>query len=111
MHSDLNPKNWLVDPDTLEIAALLDWEFAHAGHPFTDLGNALRFERDDVLDRGRARGYADRRGTPPSEALPSPAPPTCGRWSTSPAVAGRTRSPTGRTTCCWDRALSDAGWA
>ena len=43
VHSDLNPKNWLVDPATLEITALLDWEFAHAGHPFTDLGNALRF--------------------------------------------------------------------
>ncbi len=68
-HSDLNPKNWLVDPDTLEIAALLDWEFAHAGHPFTDLGNALRFERDDVWTEAVLAGYAAHRGTPPSEAL------------------------------------------
>ncbi len=69
VHSDLNPKNWLVDPDTLEIAALLDWEFAHAGHPFTDLGNALRFERDDVWTEAVLGAYADRRGVPPSDAL------------------------------------------
>ena len=24
---------------------MLDWEFAHAGHPWTDLGNVLRFDR------------------------------------------------------------------
>ncbi len=69
VHSDLNPKNWLVDPDTLEVAALLDWEFAHAGHPFTDLGNALRFERDEVWTEAVLAGYAAHRGTPPSEAL------------------------------------------
>jgi aminoglycoside phosphotransferase (APT) family kinase protein len=45
VHSDLNPKNVLVDPGTLEVAAVLDWEFAHAGHPWTDLGNLVRFER------------------------------------------------------------------
>lgn len=45
VHSDLNPKNLLVDPDTLEITGLVDWEYAHAGHPFTDLGNVLRFDR------------------------------------------------------------------
>ncbi|MGH3306769.1 MAG: phosphotransferase family protein, partial [Nocardioides sp.] len=35
VHSDVNPKNLLVDPDTLEVTGLLDWEFAHAGHPYT----------------------------------------------------------------------------
>jgi aminoglycoside phosphotransferase (APT) family kinase protein len=58
VHSDLNPKNLLVDPDTLVVTGLLDWEFAHAGHPVTDLGNLLRFEREPVfaaavLDRYR----------------------------------------------------------
>jgi aminoglycoside phosphotransferase (APT) family kinase protein len=47
VHSDLNPKNLLVDPDTLEVTGLVDWEFAHAGSPYADLGNLLRFERDD----------------------------------------------------------------
>ena len=74
VHSDLNPKNLLVDPETLEVRGVLDWEFAHAGGPTTDLGNLLRIDRDpafadavldvyrtqvpdagdDVLDRARA---------------------------------------------------------
>lgn len=66
VHSDLNPKNVLVDPASLEVSAVLDWEFAHAGHPWTDLGNLLRFERhptyvDAVLESWTARhgGRAD----------------------------------------------------
>ena len=60
VHSDLNPKNVLVDPASLEVSAVLDWEFAHAGHPWTDLGNLLRFERhpayvDAVLEAWTAR--------------------------------------------------------
>ena len=74
VHSDLNPKNLLVDAETLEVRGVLDWEFAHAGGPTTDLGNLLRLDRDpafadavldvyrtqvpdageDVLDRARA---------------------------------------------------------
>jgi aminoglycoside phosphotransferase (APT) family kinase protein len=74
VHSDFNPKNILVDPSTGEVTGLLDWEFAHAGSPFTDLGNLLRFDRrpafadavlstyndlvvdapGDLLDRARA---------------------------------------------------------
>ena len=74
VHADLNPKNLLVDRGTLEVTGVLDWEFAHAGSPYADLGNLLRFERDpdlteavlaayrafmpplpeDVLDRARA---------------------------------------------------------
>lgn len=46
VHGDLNAKNLLVDPETLAVTGLLDWEFAHAGLPVTDLGNVLRFERD-----------------------------------------------------------------
>lgn len=74
VHSDFNPKNVLVDTPTGEVTGLLDWEFAHAGNPFADLGNLLRFERrrafadavlavyqeevvdapDDLLERARA---------------------------------------------------------
>lgn len=74
VHSDFNPKNVLVDPDTLRVTGLLDWEFSHAGSPFSDLGNLLRFEDtaglvdpvqrtysalvpdapEDLLDRARA---------------------------------------------------------
>jgi len=48
-HSDLNPKNLLVDPASSRVLAVLDWEFAHAGSPYTDLGNLCRFERDPRL--------------------------------------------------------------
>jgi aminoglycoside phosphotransferase (APT) family kinase protein len=69
VHSDLNPKNLLVDPDTLVITGLVDWEYAHAGHPFTDLGNVLRFDRAPAYVDAVLAAYADGRGTPPDEAL------------------------------------------
>lgn len=69
VHSDFNAKNLLVDPDTLEVTGVLDWEFAHAGHPFTDLGNLLRFERDEVFTHAVLAAYTARRGGTPDEAL------------------------------------------
>ena len=57
VHSDFNPKNVLVDPDTLAVTALLDWEFAHAGNRFADLGNLLRFEESPVLVRSVLAAY------------------------------------------------------
>ncbi len=69
VHSDLNPKNLLIDPDTRALTGVLDWEFAHAGHPFTDLGNLLRFDRAPVFEAAVLAAYAERRGTPPPEAL------------------------------------------
>ena len=62
VHSDLNPKNLLVDPETLEVTGVLDWEFAHAGHPWTDLGNLLRFERDPSYVAGVLGAWASRHG-------------------------------------------------
>jgi Ser/Thr protein kinase RdoA (MazF antagonist) len=58
VHSDLNPKNLLVDADTLQVTGVLDWEFAHAGGPVTDLGNLLRFDRDPVLAGAVLTTYA-----------------------------------------------------
>ena len=51
VHSDFNPKNLLVDPGTARITGLIDWEFSHAGSPYADLGNLLRFDEDPVLAR------------------------------------------------------------
>ena len=62
VHSDLNPKNLLVDPGTLEVTAVLDWEFAHAGHPWTDLGNLLRFERHPAYVEGVLGAWTARHG-------------------------------------------------
>ena len=57
VHSDFNAKNLLVDPDTLELTGVLDWEFAHAGSPLADLGNLLRFDRAPALVDAVARTY------------------------------------------------------
>lgn len=47
-HGDFNPTNLLVD-DHGELSAVLDWEFAHAGSIWADLGNLLRSRPDCPL--------------------------------------------------------------
>jgi aminoglycoside phosphotransferase (APT) family kinase protein len=58
-HSDFNPKNLLIDPADGGIVGLLDWEFAHAGSIYTDLGNFIRFERDDRIVGPLIQGLVD----------------------------------------------------
>lgn len=55
VHGDLNPKNVLVGPSSLEVAAVLDWEHAHAGHPWADLGNLLRHVEPDAAGHALVR--------------------------------------------------------
>ncbi len=69
VHSDLNPKNVLIDPASCEITGIVDWEFAHAGHPWTDLGNLLRFDREESYVRAVLTAWADLRGGTPKELL------------------------------------------
>jgi aminoglycoside phosphotransferase (APT) family kinase protein len=69
VHSDANPKNLLVDPATLRVTGVLDWEFAHSGHPFTDLGNLLRFDRRPPYAEAVLAAWCERRGTDPAETL------------------------------------------
>ena len=91
VHSDLNPKNLLFDPDTLALTGVLDWEFAHAGHPFTDLGNLLRFDRDPRFEAAVLAAYAERRGTPPERALASAR--AADLWALVDLAARRTANP------------------
>jgi Ser/Thr protein kinase RdoA (MazF antagonist) len=69
VHSDVNPKNLLVDPDTLTVTGLLDWEFAHSGHPFTDLGNLLRFDRRPAYVDAVLAAWCERRDGAPAGTL------------------------------------------
>lgn len=69
VHGDLNPKNVLVDPETLQVTGLVDWEFAHAGHPFTDLGNVLRFDRQPAYVDAVLAACSERHDTEPTQAL------------------------------------------
>lgn len=68
VHSDLNPKNLLLDPDSLEVTGLVDWEFAHAGHPYTDLGNLLRFESEGPYAAAVLEEFTVRHGGDPERA-------------------------------------------
>lgn len=76
VHSDLNPNNLLLRVSDeagvevgVEVTGVLDWEFAHAGHPFTDLGNLLRFERRAAFHDAVVSTYADLRGLDVRRAL------------------------------------------
>ena len=69
VHSDLNPKNLLVDPGTLEVTGVLDWEFAHAGWPVTDLGNVLRFDRDPAFAGAVLAAYTEHVVDAPDDVL------------------------------------------
>ncbi len=69
VHGDLNPKNVLLAPGTLEVAAVVDWEYAHAGHPWTDLGNLLRFERHPAYVAAVLDAWVAGRGGDPAVLL------------------------------------------
>jgi len=69
VHSDFNSKNLLVDPGTGAVTGVLDWEFSHAGIPFTDLGNLLRFDRRADLADAVVSTYLDRVVDAPEDLL------------------------------------------
>lgn len=69
VHSDLNPKNLLVDPESLTVTGVLDWEFCHSGHPATDVGNLLRFDRAPAYVDGVLGAWSDRHGADREELL------------------------------------------
>ncbi|MEV6931721.1 phosphotransferase family protein [Dactylosporangium sp. NPDC051485] len=54
VHGDYRLDNLLIDPDTLRVSAVLDWEMATIGDPLTDLGLLLAYW--NVLDRIRTGG-------------------------------------------------------
>ncbi|MEO9324016.1 phosphotransferase family protein [Nocardioides sp. C4-1] len=49
VHNDFRLDNLVLDPDTLAVRAVLDWEMATVGDPLMDLGGALAYwvEADD----------------------------------------------------------------
>lgn len=69
VHSDFNAKNLLVDPHSLEVTGLVDWEFAHAGSPWTDLGNLLRFERAEPFGQAVLASYGAFMPAVPADVL------------------------------------------
>jgi aminoglycoside phosphotransferase (APT) family kinase protein len=70
-HGDFNSPNILVRPrdGAWSVAAILDWEFAFAGHAFYDIGNFLRYDRPNAprVEPSFSRGLLDGDLTLPPE--------------------------------------------
>lgn len=58
VHADFKPCNLFVNegPQGWELSGILDWEFAHAGSPFSDYGNLFR-SRSPALPEGFEAGF------------------------------------------------------
>lgn len=72
VHGDLNPKNVLLARATdgsVAVTGVLDWEFAHAGSPWADLGNLLRDLRSPAYVDALVATVATRRGATAEDAL------------------------------------------
>ncbi len=63
------PRTCSSTPTPSTSTGLLDWEFAHAGHPYSDLGNLLRFDRHPAFEESVLAAYCARRGGIPADAL------------------------------------------
>jgi aminoglycoside phosphotransferase (APT) family kinase protein len=50
VHGDLHVRNVIVDDDTYDVAAVLDWELSTLGHPLADLGTLLAYWPDPGED-------------------------------------------------------------
>jgi aminoglycoside phosphotransferase (APT) family kinase protein len=69
VHGDLTPANLLLDPETLELTGVVDWERAHAGNPYVDLGALLRDDPHPAYAEALVAAYVERRGGTPAETL------------------------------------------
>lgn len=67
VHGDLGPRNAVFGADRA-LAAVVDWEHAHSGHPFSDLGTLLRFDRHPAWDEAVLAGWTAVRGDDAEEA-------------------------------------------
>ncbi len=70
VHGDFGGPNVLIQttPDPVEVAALIDWEYAHSGTPLVDLGSMLRrpgHERAPWFEEELIHGYRQDGGTLP----------------------------------------------
>jgi aminoglycoside phosphotransferase (APT) family kinase protein len=69
VHGDFRLENCMLDPDTLEVVAIFDWEMSTLGDPLADLGYALAYwpsaedppvRREAVPDVSARPGFATR---------------------------------------------------
>ncbi len=71
VHGDFNSPNLLARRvgGRWSLAGVLDWEFGFSGSPLFDVGNVLRYEREErpVLEPGFSRGFVARGGRLPED--------------------------------------------
>ncbi|MFC6697767.1 phosphotransferase family protein [Nocardioides daphniae] len=67
VHGDLTAKNVVLGAGG-EVAALVDWEHAHSGHPHADLGSLLRFDRHPAWEEAVLSGWSAVRDEDPGVA-------------------------------------------
>lgn len=70
VHGDLVPRNLLVDPETLEVTGVVDWERSHSGHPWTDLGALLGADRRPDYVEGVLGAWGERHPVAPQAVEP-----------------------------------------
>lgn len=68
-HSDFGSSNILVDETRMEVAAVLDFEYAFSGNRYVDFGNLLRapFSAEKGIKEAVARGYLEAGGKLPHD--------------------------------------------
>jgi hypothetical protein len=76
---------------------------AHSGHPYTDLGNLLRFDRRPAYADAVLAAWCERRGTDPDETLELARAADLWALSISRRGVGRTRSRIEPTSTCAGR--------
>ena len=104
VHSDFNPKNILVDPETVEVVGVVDWEFAHAGSLYADFGNLTPVRARATTAAGAVLETLRRRGSWAARCRRRAARRTCGRWSSWPDGCRAEPGPrAGHASCCWPR--------
>ena len=70
VHGDYRLDNLVLDPDTLDVAAVLDWEMSTLGDPLADLGLLLAYwEGLGSIPNPIADGAGPRAGFPAGEGL------------------------------------------
>ena len=78
-HADLNAKNVLVDPDSLEVTGVVDWEYASPARRTPTWGTCCAWTPHRRTPEPWSPATATSCRGPPTTCASAPRPPTCSR--------------------------------